>query len=86
MEAKLMRLASEFNFDFERVAESLGEDHGSQHITFDKESCFRRWSLLDLSAAEEEEVVVVEEKKDEFECSQTDKVCLVFILRAYDMH
>ena len=76
MESKLMRLASEFNFDFERVAQSLGEEHGSKHIAFDKESCFRRWSLLDLSA-EEEEVVVVEEKKDEFECSQTDKVCLV---------
>jgi len=85
MESKLMRLASEFNFDFERVANSLGEDHGSKHIAFDKESCCRRWSLLDLSA-EEEEVVVVEEKEDEFECSQTDKVCLVVILRAYDMH
>jgi len=76
MEAKLMRLASEFNFDFERVAQSLGEDHDSKHIAFDKESCFRRWSLLDLSA-EEEEVVVVEEKEEEFECSHTDKVCLI---------
>ena len=77
MESKLMRLASEFNFDFERVANSLGDEHGSKHIAFDKESCFRRWSLLDLSA--EEEAVVVKEKEDEFECecSQTDKVCLM---------
>ena len=62
MEKKLLKLAAEYNHDFELVASSLQDDHGSKHITFDEKSCHRRWSLLDLSAEEniaEEEAIWV---------------------------
>ena len=73
MEKKLMSLASEFGYDFDKVASSLSEDHGSKHITFDSESCFRRWSLLDLSNVEENIT-----KEEEFVCPQTDKALSYF--------
>jgi len=73
MEKKLMSLASEFGYDFDKVASSLSEDHGSKHITFDTESCFRRWSLLDWSNVEENIT-----KEEEFVCPQTDKALSYF--------
>ena len=68
-----MSLASEFGYDFDKVASSLSENHGSKHITFDSESCFRRWSLLDLSNVEENIT-----KEQDFVCPQTDKALSYF--------
>ncbi|KAL7541051.1 hypothetical protein ACHAXR_012368 [Thalassiosira sp. AJA248-18] len=50
MEHDLMKLAVKYNHDFDMVASKMGKDHSSQFIMFDTESCYRRYTLLDLSS------------------------------------
>lgn len=66
MEQKLLKLAEQHNHDFDLVASKMANLYASQHIMFDKDSCFRRWNFLDLSESKDE-------KSDDFVFSTTDK-------------
>lgn len=50
MEQTLLKLAAEYNHDFDLVASTLANEHNSKRIIFDSDSCFRRWSFLDLTS------------------------------------
>ena len=68
---QLLKLAEAHSHDFDMVASSMAE-FSSKHsgMMFDKESCLRRWTLLDLSAEEENNIT-----KDH-EPSNTEKTLL----------
>ncbi|KAL7555290.1 hypothetical protein ACHAWF_018993 [Thalassiosira exigua] len=80
IDRKLMKIASEYKhngeeIDFDQVSSKMAELHGSKHIAFDKESCHRRWSLLDLSAEEDNAAC---EGQDVFVFPSTNKALSYF--------
>ena len=50
----------------------MADGHNSKHIVFDKESCHRRWSLLDLSSE------VDADEQDDFAFPSTEKALSYF--------